>query len=556
MSGDQYEQHPYQGQQYYGQQDPQYPQQYGDQYADQYAGQQSGQYASIAEPAPYGYDAPGPAGEHGYAQEYYAAPVPQQAAYQEYQEYQQYEQQPYNNQHYGQQYEAYQQPYGDAQYGQQPYVEPAPFAEQQPYGYYAEPPAFEQQPYPDVYQEPYREQPAAPLAQTPHFEPYAFEQPQMPAQGFDPLFDQAYVPEPQRHAHVPAQYTPEPEPDPEPSAWDEAPYLEPVDDFDDNLPDDGPSRAYQPASAAPAPRPLGGSGRAAARRSTRKTRRPLVAAGGVVVTGAALAGVIVVQMPDSGASAQAGGSDTAHPHDQPTRVTDQPASRDNDRGQVGVPNAATSSGSGPTTLPMPTPSAPLTTTERMKVRFDLDAKLSLSAKFDIVPGKVAAPGSGKTYTYRVETEQGLGLDGDLFAAAVQQTLNDPRSWAHDGKTFARTDASNADFVIRLASPGTTNKLCGAAGLDTSIQNVSCDAAGTPFVVINAWRWAQGSPTFGDEMVGYRQMLISHEVGHRLGHNHEYSCRPDGLAPVMMQQTKTVTASNGQECKPNPWPYPA
>ena len=124
------------------------------------------------------------------------------------------------------------------------------------------------------------------------------------------------------------------------------------------------------------------------------------------------------------------------------------------------------------------------------------------------------------------------------------------------RLFSGTSAP-ADFVIRLASPGTTHKLCGAAGLDTSIQNVSCDAAGSPWVVINAWRWAQGSPTFGDEMVAYREMLINHEVGHRLGRNHETAaCMANGLAPVMMQQTKTLDADNGTVCKPNAWPYPA
>lgn len=140
---------------------------------------------------------------------------------------------------------------------------------------------------------------------------------------------------------------------------------------------------------------------------------------------------------------------------------------------------------------------------------------------------------------------------------MQQTLNDSRSWANGNKkSFARTDGATADFVIRLASPGTTHRLCNAAGLDTSIQNVSCDAGGAPWVVINAWRWAEGSPTFGDDMLGYRQMLINHEVGHRLGRNHETeACLPGGFAPVMMQQTKTLEADNGLMCTPNPWPYP-
>ncbi len=75
-------------------------------------------------------------------------------------------------------------------------------------------------------------------------------------------------------------------------------------------------------------------------------------------------------------------------------------------------------------------------------------------------------------------------------------------------------------------------------------------------MINGWRWAQGSETFGDAHIfGYRQMLLNHEVGHRLGHDHE-TCPADGaLAPVMMQQTKTLTL-DGRTCRINPWPYPA
>lgn len=208
----------------------------------------------------------------------------------------------------------------------------------------------------------------------------------------------------------------------------------------------------------------------------------------------------------------------------------------------------------------PAPSAtssvtPLTYGEKMAQKYALGAKLDGSGEFDAVPGLAKAPGKGQKFTYRVDVEQGLGLDSALFAQAVQKTLNDDRSWAHNGgRTFERISSGKPDFVITLASPGTTAEWCAMSGLDTTEDNVSCDSASTERVMINAYRWAQGSETYGDQMLAYRQMLINHEIGHRLGYSH-VTCDKDGeLAPVMQQQTKFLD-HDGITCKANPWPYP-
>ncbi|MET7595354.1 DUF3152 domain-containing protein [Streptomyces sp. NPDC005481] len=206
--------------------------------------------------------------------------------------------------------------------------------------------------------------------------------------------------------------------------------------------------------------------------------------------------------------------------------------------------------------PTGTPSvAPLTYEQKMAERYALGAEFTGSGKFDAVLGFDKAPGKGRKYTYRVDVEQGLGLDAELFAEAVQKTLNDDRSWAHDGaRTFERISSGEPDFVITLASPGTTADWCAKSGLDTTEDNVSCDSAATDRVMINAYRWAQGSETYGDRIHSYRQMLINHEVGHRLGYGH-VTCGKDGdLAPVMQQQTKFLD-HDGIHCKANPWQYP-
>ncbi|MFJ8404403.1 DUF3152 domain-containing protein [Streptomyces microflavus] len=199
---------------------------------------------------------------------------------------------------------------------------------------------------------------------------------------------------------------------------------------------------------------------------------------------------------------------------------------------------------------------PLSYAERMAQPVPLAADLKATGKFEAVPGLAKAPGKGQKHRYRIDVEKGLSLDAGLFAEAVQKTLNDDRSWAHNGAmTFERISSGKPDFVITLASPGTTGDWCAKSGLDTTIDNVSCDSASTDRVMINAYRWAQGSATFGPEkLLAYRQMLINHEVGHRLGYNH-VSCRtPGALAPVMQQQTKSLDIE-GIKCKPNPWVHP-
>ncbi|MEU1230883.1 DUF3152 domain-containing protein [Streptomyces sp. NPDC005828] len=223
------------------------------------------------------------------------------------------------------------------------------------------------------------------------------------------------------------------------------------------------------------------------------------------------------------------------------RPTDDSASRSDDRA---VP-----------TKPAPAATPP-TYEQLMTHQFPIDPKLKGSGEFETVPGLQKAPGKGKLIRYRVDVEKGLGLDPKLFADAVQKTLNDKRSWAgKDEMTFERISSGEPEFVITLASPGTTGAWCAKSGLDTTVDNVSCDSASTQRVMINAFRWAQGSVTFGPKaMYAYRQMLINHEVGHRLGHGH-VSCRtPGALAPVMQQQTKSLDI-DGIKCRPNPWVHP-
>ncbi|GAA2240289.1 DUF3152 domain-containing protein [Streptomyces amakusaensis] len=225
------------------------------------------------------------------------------------------------------------------------------------------------------------------------------------------------------------------------------------------------------------------------------------------------------------------------------------------------PKSAPASGPDIHSGPVPSPAvqkvAPRPTyAQLMAKRFPISRDEKADGVFEAVPGNDRAPGRGEKIRYRVDIEKGLDMDGALFANAIQRTLNDERSWAGKGAvTFERISSGEPEFVVTLASPGTTNVWCAKSGLNTDIEDVSCDSASTDRVMINAYRWGQGSETYGpDAMHAYRQMLINHEVGHRLGHGH-VNCGTEGaLAPVMQQQTKSLNIGD-IECRPNPWPYP-
>ncbi|MFE7965020.1 DUF3152 domain-containing protein [Streptomyces cellulosae] len=255
----------------------------------------------------------------------------------------------------------------------------------------------------------------------------------------------------------------------------------------------------------------------------------IAAAAVTTVLAVVVAGQVAEEHDSPGVQSQSAG-------EQARDVRDS-ASRGDDRATPGAPTAK-----------------PLTYEQQMDRKFPLAATRAGTGEFYAVKGIDKAPGKGRKITYRVDVERGLDLDGALFAEAVHRTLNDSRSWAHDGLTFERIESGEAEFVITLASPETTADWCAKSGLDTTEDNVSCDSAATERVLINAYRWAQGAETYGDKMFAYRQMLINHEIGHRLGHNHVTCDKNGDLAPVMQQQTKFLEY-DGISCRPNPWPYP-
>lgn len=165
--------------------------------------------------------------------------------------------------------------------------------------------------------------------------------------------------------------------------------------------------------------------------------------------------------------------------------------------------------------------------------------------FAVAAGTSEPFGSGAQVRYSVEVETGVPLDAAEVASIVDGVLADPRSWSGSGQwTLQRVDA-DPDVRILLTSPDTTDALC--APLRTNGE-VSCRNGEN--VVLNALRWTQGARSWGDDVTGYRQYLVNHELGHFLGFGH-VGCPGEGQpAPVMLQQTLGL-----QGCAPNAWPNP-
>jgi hypothetical protein len=156
--------------------------------------------------------------------------------------------------------------------------------------------------------------------------------------------------------------------------------------------------------------------------------------------------------------------------------------------------------------------------------------------------------AGRLVRYQTMVEDGAGVTADAFAAAVEATLADPRSWTAAGRwSFERVPGGPTDLFIHLATAGTTNVECARRGVQTRGE-VSCRGGNDVF--INLKRWLLAVPWYADAREDYRRMVVNHEVGHFLGHGHVLCPQRGSLAPVMQRQTLDLAG-----CRRNPWPYP-
>jgi hypothetical protein len=173
--------------------------------------------------------------------------------------------------------------------------------------------------------------------------------------------------------------------------------------------------------------------------------------------------------------------------------------------------------------------------------------LAGTRSYAVLPGNPAVIGrAGRVMTFQIAIEGGItGIDRTGFANFVRATYGAPQGWASHGLWRFRQvgPGQDRDFTLMLVTPETRDTLCGGA----PDRYTSCRIGDR--VVLNVARWTHGVPKYGAPLTAYRQYMINHETGHRLGRGHELCPGPGRPAPVMQQQTLGLHG-----CTPYAWPY--
>lgn len=138
--------------------------------------------------------------------------------------------------------------------------------------------------------------------------------------------------------------------------------------------------------------------------------------------------------------------------------------------------------------------------------------------------------------YRTSVDPDVTYDPKKFRDEIAIYLADPDGWSQ-WHTFVYAPTGPAK-LIRLCNP-TTLKSEGCKD-----DKLSCAILGGNMIWLNADRWFHGSAASKLPLERYRQYMVSHEMGHSLGHDHA-TCTGTGPAPVMMQQTLGIG-----NCSPN------
>jgi uncharacterized protein DUF3152 len=147
-----------------------------------------------------------------------------------------------------------------------------------------------------------------------------------------------------------------------------------------------------------------------------------------------------------------------------------------------------------------------------------------------------------TVSYSVETRGAITSDMGEFRRLANETLNDSRGWSRMGVQFAEV-STGGSFTLVLARPDDIGALAGCG------SEYSCRSG--RYVMINEERWNFATPAWnsvGGSLRDYRNMVVNHETGHWLGHDHSHCSGAGQPAEVMQQQSISL-----EGCTFNPWP---
>ena len=151
----------------------------------------------------------------------------------------------------------------------------------------------------------------------------------------------------------------------------------------------------------------------------------------------------------------------------------------------------------------------------------------------------------KVITWDVSTRGEVTADLQEFKELTEEIYNDPRGWIRAGVQFEYVE-SGATLHVVLASPQEVYNFSPSGCSD----EWSCTVK--PYVIINDDRWMGATESYNSanmSLLDYRRMVMNHETGHWLGHDHLTTCSEyNNLAPIMMQQSIDLRG-----CTANPWP---
>jgi len=139
--------------------------------------------------------------------------------------------------------------------------------------------------------------------------------------------------------------------------------------------------------------------------------------------------------------------------------------------------------------------------------------------------------------YTTSVDPDVDYDPKQFRKEIRAYLADPHGWNSEGYVFVRT--TNPAVEIHLSSPRTLETNGCRDG------TLSCAELGGRHMHLNAMRWTTGASASKLPLKEYRQYMVTHEMGHILGHDHVKCPEPGHPAPLMMQQTLGIG-----KCKPN------